>query len=372
MDRPELASSPLTNKTDLRPRFVAYLAGGVMLVVLAPQTSDIATIWVRQTNGDAVFEYPVLARLLYLAEGVVAPSRLGIALVNAAVQIVAAVFIVGLLRRSGGRHSLWMTAPSLILVTLNVEGITALLILLAEVSWRRRRSAATGTWVGIGAAFKLIPVYLLPPLLAASSRRELLRILAMAAVAWTVFNVPYAIWDPAGFCFPYQFAVRRHDGHGTIWATVGISDGTVATVASLTAFGVICLAIATATHFRRIDPESGCALALLGMLGTSKLWQPHYLLWAVAALSLTKVPALPVRLLEVANLAFFLILWRQLPPESAVLWFRPLGAVRIACLVWVAAAVVGSSKSGAGPVCPKDSTLQEYRPHSSVPHRFYL
>ena len=62
-----------------------------------------------------------------------------------------------------------MAAPTLMLITLNVEGITALLILLAEVSWRRGRSAASGMWAGMGAAFKLVPVFLLPPLIAASS-----------------------------------------------------------------------------------------------------------------------------------------------------------------------------------------------------------
>src|SRR5271157_6419216 len=126
----------MAERTDLRPRCITYLACGVILVVLAPQTSDIATIWVRDASG---FEYPVLARVLYLAERAVAPSRLGIALVNAAVQIVAAVCIISVLRRNRGRHSLWMAAPTLMLVTLNVEGITALLILLAQVSWRRGR-----------------------------------------------------------------------------------------------------------------------------------------------------------------------------------------------------------------------------------------
>ena len=159
----------MAERTDLRPRCITYLACGVILVVLAPQTSDIATIWVRDASGVAVFEYPVLARVLYLAERAVAPSRLGIALVNAAVQIVAAVCIISLLRRNRGRHSLWMAAPTLMLVTLNVEGITALLILLAQVSWRRGRSAASGMWAGMGAAFKLVPVFILPPLIAASS-----------------------------------------------------------------------------------------------------------------------------------------------------------------------------------------------------------
>ena len=332
----------MAERTDLRPRCITYLACGVILVVLAPQTSDIATIWVRDASGRR-FEYPVLARVLYLAERAVAPSRLGIALVNAAVQIVAAVCIISLLRRNRGRHSLWMAAPTLMLVTLNVEGITALLILLAQVSWRRGRSAASGMWAGMGAAFKLVPVFILPPLIAASSWRAGVRTLAAAAAVWLAINIPYVLIDRDGFRFPYQWALRRQDVQGTIWAVVGLS-GELAAVASLITLGAACLATAVAIWRGRITPESGCALALLAFLGTSKLWQPHYLLWALAALALTDVPVLSVRCLEVANLAYFFVLWRQLPPDSEALWLRPVGAVRLACLIWTAVAVVRSSR----------------------------
>src|SRR5262245_44764291 len=110
-------SSHIDDSVDLRPRCTTYLVCGVLLAVLAPQTSDIATIWMREPNEAGVFEYPVLARSLYLAERTVAPSRVGIALVNSVVGVVAAAWIIGLLRRDGGRESLWMGAPSLILIS---------------------------------------------------------------------------------------------------------------------------------------------------------------------------------------------------------------------------------------------------------------
>src|SRR5206468_12728106 len=99
----------MTNRIDLRPRCITYLTCGIILVVLAPQMSDIATIWLRGA-GVGAFEYPALARALYVIESAIAPSRVAIALVNAAVGIAAAVGVIGLLRRSGGRDSLWMAA----------------------------------------------------------------------------------------------------------------------------------------------------------------------------------------------------------------------------------------------------------------------
>src|SRR5208282_4701198 len=150
-------------------------------------------------------------------------------------------------------------------VTLNVEGITALLILLAQVSWRRGRSAASGMWAGMGAAFKLVPVFILPPLIAASSWRAGIRTLAATAAVWLAINIPYVLIDPAGFRFPYQFALRRQDVQETIWAVVGLS-GELAAVASLITLGAACLATAVAIRRGRITPESGCALALLACL----------------------------------------------------------------------------------------------------------
>src|SRR5436190_21196193 len=120
----------MTKRTNLGPRYVTYLTCGIILIVRAPQISDIALIWIRG-RGVAVFEYPALARVLYLMERAIADSRLGIALVNAAVGVAAATIILGLLRNSDARDSLCMAAPTLMLVTQNVEDITALFILLA-------------------------------------------------------------------------------------------------------------------------------------------------------------------------------------------------------------------------------------------------
>jgi uncharacterized membrane protein len=342
----------MTKPTDLRPRFITYLACGLILVILAPQTSDIATIRVRELSGVSGFEYPALARVMYVAEKTIAPSRIGIALLNALVGTASAVVIAGLVRQRGGRSSLWMGCPTLMLVALNVEGITALLIVLAVTSWRRGRSAASGMWVGLGAAFKLAPVFMLPPLAAGSGWRGGARVVLAAAATWLAVNLPYAWLDPVGFRLPYLFAMQRQDGRGTIWSAAGLSGNTAAH-ASLAAMGAACLAIALAARRGSITTESGCAFALLALLGTSKLWQPHYLLWALAALTFTGVPVLPVRCLEVANLAYFIVLWRQLPAESEAAWLWPVAVARLASLIWVARAVcrharVTTGEQGAG------------------------
>jgi uncharacterized membrane protein len=278
-------------------------------------------------------------------ERTIAPSRLGIALTNAGIGVAAAVCVTVLLWRKGERAPLWMAAPTLILAAVNVDAVTALFILLALQSWKEGKPATAGIWAGLGTAFKLAPAFVLPSLAAASSPRDRLRMTTAAAVAWLATNVPYAILHPASWRLPYEFASRRQDGHGTIWAALGLSvEGTA--VASMVSLGILCLAIALATNHRRITPETGSTLTLLAFLGTNKLWQPHYLLWPLPSLALTNVPILPVRALEITNLAYFVVIWRQLPPPAAPFWMWTFGVARLASLLWVAIELIRHGASG--------------------------
>ena len=45
-------------------------------------------------------------------------------------------------------------------------------------------------------------------------------------------------------------------------------------------------------------------------------------------------------------MAYFAVLWRQLPPESVAAWLWPVAAIRLACLGWVALAVVRAPNGG--------------------------
>jgi uncharacterized membrane protein len=319
---------------DLIPRNIAYLLCSVLLVGLAVQTSDIATIRQRELSGDTRFEYPVLARALYLLEREVAGTPTGIALVNAGLGIAAAVGVTWLISRRGGSASLWMASPTLMLVGVNVDAITALSILLALQSWKNGHVAGAGVCIGLGAAFKLAPFVLLFPLLGASDWRGAARLLLAATVCWLAVNVPYALAYPDAWSFPYTFASLRHDGLGTIWAALDL-DVRATNIASTLTLVVLGASIAVAVRFRKIHVETGAAVALLALLVTSKIWQPHYLLWALPALTLAGAPNRPVRVMEVANLACFFVLWRQLPTETAALWLWAFCAARLAALAWV-------------------------------------
>jgi uncharacterized membrane protein len=327
---------------DTRPRFITFLACAVLLVTLAPQTSDLFQIRKREMSGVSGFEYPVLAKVLYVTERAVAPAPMGIDLLNAAVGVVAAVGVAALLRKEREAQSLWMTAPSLMLVAVNVDAITALMILLVIRSWGRARYREAGVWAGLGTAFKIAPGLLLPPLLMATTRRGGMRMILTAVIIWLVVNVPYATLHPAAWRYPYEYASQRQDVRGTIWAVVGL-NGPAVNVAFPATFAILGLAVALAAHRRYLRAETGCALTLLVYLATNKVWQPHYLLWALPALAIAEAPLWPLRVLELTNLANFFVLWYHWDLTSRPLllfWLGVVGTARLAALAWLSYALI--------------------------------
>lgn len=330
-------------------RFAALLTAAVLLVVLAWDVSDIAVIRWRETVGDTDFEYPVLARAIYLAERAVTGSHLRIGVLNAVLMVPFAVAVAAVLRRRGFDASLWMGAPTLLFAGQNVEPITALLLLGALVAWRAGRTGTTGALAGAGAALKVSPAVLVPPLLAAPGEPRRSRLVAGAALVWLALNVPYALRDWDTFAFPFRYASLRDDVRGTVWAALPLSHDAV-NVASTILAAVMVVAAAALVARRRVTPEIGVALAMLGFLAANKVWQPHYLLWLLPVLAVVGVAHRPVRALEVANVGYFLSFWLDLPADVATGLAWVTGAARLAAAAWLATVLLQPARSAAARV----------------------
>lgn len=321
--------------TDWRPPHVALLAGAVLLVAVNWEISDIAVIRWRETVGDTDFEYPVLARVIYLGERAITGSRTAIGVVNAILGVGLAVVVTHVLRNSDANIRMWALSPTLLLVGQNVDALTALLIALAFLAWRQDRITTTGGLVGIGTALKVAPAAILPPLLAASERRRALNLALVAGGTWLVLNGPYALADPTAWAFPYRFASLRDDVRGSIWAALPVSQDAVnvlSGLATLLATGWVSVLVAR----RRVTPATGVALALLGFIVSNKVWQPHYLLWLLPVLAFLSVPLRPVRVLEVTNLAFFLAVWLKLDESDSGALYWVSGTTRLLAATWLA------------------------------------
>lgn len=322
-------------------RFILLLIGAFALVASVPRVSDVRNQRIYEIHHILPFEHPVLARVLFVAIRHVWSTPTGMAIVTALVGVTAVGAVAWLLRRAGADAALWMGAPTLILAGQNVDAVTCVFIVLALQAWVRERDVEAGVWVGIGAAFKLTPALLLPALALAGGRRRAMRLGVPAAAVWAVCNVPYALTRPAAWRFPYRFAQLRDDLIGTVWAGLPFGRDTVNRLSSvLLVLGVVAVGVLVAR--RRVSGPTGVVLTFAAFLATNKVWQPHYLLWVLAAGAFAGLPRRQVRWLEAANLAYFAVYWLAVSPSTVAPFIWLTAIARLLCLGWLVVALVAS------------------------------
>ncbi|MPY77895.1 MAG: DUF2029 domain-containing protein [Actinophytocola sp.] len=194
------------------------------------------------------------------------------------------------------------------------------------LAWSRRRPWLAGALLGIGAAFKLYPLFLLGPLLVLCLRAGKLRAwtgCALAAIGTAVaVNLPLALRYPDGW---YEF-IRLNSERGmdpdSLYNVVRVFTGwggfdgplapgqtptTLNTVAAVL-FLLCCAAIAAVGLSAPVRPRVAqlAFLVVAAFLLTNKVWSPQFSLWLV-----------PLAVLAIGH-------WRLL-----------LGWMTIDALVWV-------------------------------------
>jgi uncharacterized membrane protein len=256
----------------------------------------------------------------------------------------AAITVALVLRGVDADVSLWTGAPILVLAGQNWDTLTALTILLGLRAWFQDKDVQAGLWLGIGTAFKLVPGVALVPLLAARGLRRSWPMLLAAVGVTVAANVPLAVRNPTTWWFPYKFASQRADHDGTIWAAFPVHGATLNLLSVLLLLALLA-AVFTAVARRRLSVVSGCVLAVLAFIVSNKVWQPHYVLWALPLLALAHASHRPVRALEWTSLAWFAVLWRNEPLVHAGLWAWTVGSARLLSLIALAVMVVRSGRT---------------------------
>ncbi|MEO6713300.1 MAG: glycosyltransferase 87 family protein [Mycobacteriales bacterium] len=179
-------------------------------------------------------------------------------------------------------------------------------------AWRRRRPEVAGVLLGLGAASKLYPAFLLVALLPLCFRADRLRAWAVAAgsgaAAWTAVNLPIYLAAPDGWLRFYQLSKERGPEIDTVWyqisyLTAGWREGA-----------------GKAVHEVVAPPQPGEAPALLNLLtllGLAALWLLIYFI-------VLRAPVRP-RVPQVAYLIVvsFLLVNKVWSPQFSI-WYVPL------------------------------------------------
>jgi uncharacterized membrane protein len=267
---------------------------------------------------DERFEYPVLIGAFAAATGLPAPNGgAAFALSILGLGGLALVTAAGLWRIAGSRALVFAAAPTLVLYGLvNWDLIAVALATLATAAFLRRRDAAAGVLLGLGAAAKLYPALLVLPFAwqrwRDGDRRDATRLVVAGVGAWVLVNAPVMLLAPHGWSYFFRFNAARGADWGSVWATVcdagvvGLCART-ATVNAVSTAAFALGAIGIWIAWRRLDlaPWTSAFALVVVFLLTNKVYSPQYSLWVLPWIVVLAVDLRWFAAFEAADAAVF-------------------------------------------------------------------
>jgi len=217
---------------------------------------------------------------------------------NAAVLLGCALVITVCLVRMGAKTELFAAAPTLAIYgTMNWDLIPVALSTAATVAFFRKRDTLAGFLLGVGAAAKVYPAFLLAPLigqrLADGDRSGAKRIGLAAAATWLALDLPFVFLAPGPWSTFLRFNADRLADHGTLWH-VACRLGACATPHAMDVATVLLTAGGTAALWASLRrrqpgfPRWAMAFPLLVLFFlTSKVSSSQYILWILPWFALT-------------------------------------------------------------------------------------
>jgi hypothetical protein len=300
-------ATPRSFPTAMVAATVAVLLSAYVIQVLAffadPHTalSDLPRVLAHRGIGpttppylDRVLEYPVGAGILLYLASAVDPTPLGVLTVTAlAAGVVCVATTVALERRSGERAWRWALATPLLLFAFQNWDVFAVAAMLAALlAFEHRRDALAGGLFGVGAAVKLFPAVVVPPLVALrwvqGDRRGAVRLAGTAGAVFVALNLPFALLNERGWSWTFTFQGSREATWGSAWFWLyrlvgipvsGASGIEIANAVSMVCLvaGIVWLTVRVARH--PVSPVAIGAVAIALFLLSNKVYSPTYDLW---------------------------------------------------------------------------------------------
>ncbi|NUT70614.1 glycosyltransferase family 87 protein [Pseudarthrobacter sp. C4D7] len=265
-------------------------------------------------GSGSQFEYPVLIGLIagvtaWLVPGGEANARaLAYFDINAVLLGAVAMVTVVVTARMPGRRpwdaAMVAVAPGIVLAgTTNWDLWAACLLALGMYFFARQRLVPAGVLIGLATATKLYPLLVLGAILLLAVRsgrwRPLLITAGSAAATWVLVNVPFAVANPAGWAYFFQFSADRGAGYSSAWFAYNLvadrlgqaglgAEGV--SVLSAGSFVLACAGITAIALTARRRPRLAqlAFLVVAAFILTSKVYSPQYVVWLIPLLALAR------------------------------------------------------------------------------------
>jgi uncharacterized membrane protein len=213
------------------------------------------------------------------------------ALAFAALALLSAWLLAGVHRRRPWDAVAFAASPTLVLTGLiNWDLLAVVLVAGALWTWARDRPVATGILIGLGAATKLYPLFLLGPVAVICLRerryRELVDTTLAAAGSWFVLNAPAYLSGSEEWKRFWAFNSERGPDLGSVWLVISQASETTIRASTVNhwswaVFALWCAAVAV-VGFRAPSTPRLAQLGFLvvaGFLLVNKVYSPQYVLW---------------------------------------------------------------------------------------------
>ncbi|MDP9824572.1 glycosyltransferase family 87 protein [Kineosporia succinea] len=293
---------------------------------LSDGTLPYKTTWLDDSGNERAMEYPVVTGMLQYGVMKVTKAWVGsagytgpevvpyfviMAVVLAVAWLIAVACTLPLVTKKW--HAVLMALSPLVFVHAftNFDTLAVALAAGGMLAWARQKPVLAGLLLGIGAAAKLYPLFILGPLLVLCWRSRTLgpwwKATITAAAAWIACNAPFALLYPRGWWEFFRLNSTRVADHDSIYNALTTFtswtgfDGPVYAGESpeklnaftLVAFLGLCLVIGVIGLSAPTRPRlaSLVFLVVAAFLLTNKVWSPQYSLWLVplAVLALPRV-----------------------------------------------------------------------------------
>ncbi|TNM38690.1 DUF2029 domain-containing protein [Nocardioides albidus] len=284
----------------------------------------------------------------------------------AALALLATWLLVGVNRDRPWDAAAFALSPTLLLTGLiNWDLLAVALVAGALWAWSRERPVLTGVLIGLGAAVKLYPLFLLGGLLVICLRRRRPGAFALAslaaAAAWLLANAPAYLSGPEQWKVFWSFNAHRAADLGSLWqladqaGDLALSAHTI-NLWSWILFGAWCLVVfvigmtsgrgAPATSLDSPRLAQLGYLIVVGFLIVNKVYSPQYVLWLLPLAVLARPRWRDQIVWQASEVLYFCTIWWFLggylaPAGGGDAGFYWVGiAVRVLGELYLAAVIV--------------------------------